>query len=79
MQIFERPGMRCTKRPRSFLWIFRWLGYHDFETTLVRPWAFGKWTVYVRCKLCGAEDSTFGVTDGELLQAGIEIPADRKV
>lgn len=73
---FERPGLRCTKRIGKFLWLIPYRKFHDFEVVSVRPWAFGKWEVDLTCRACGARETPFGLTDGELLELGIEIPKD---
>lgn len=67
---FEAPGMRCHKRPRSFLWIFRWEDHHDFEIIpgSVKLWGFDKWELRWRCKSCGAEDRSFGICESDLLR-----------
>ena len=68
----EPAGMRCPKRTWYFLWIFAVVPYHDLEFYRVKPWAFGKYEVFAECSVCGARDSRFGVTEGELVSCGFD-------
>lgn len=69
---FETPGMRCPKRPRSFLWVFRWEDYHDFEMVpgTLKNWGgfVGQWEFVWRCKACGARGRKFGVDDVHIVR-----------
>jgi len=74
---FENPNIRCPENPKQFLF-FKWFGYHDFEITSIKPWgdsSWKNWEISVICKVCGARDRTFGVTDTQLLRVGVDLKA----
>lgn len=70
----------CTKNiiKRKFLWReYTVEGQHKLKITHVGVWGASSWKKYevdAQCELCKANFHTFGVTEDELIRAGVEIP-----
>ncbi len=66
--------MPCPKNPRPrSLFFFNVMGKgpHDYESS-VNGWAFQKFQITRRCRLCGCSDYDFGIEHEAMLDRGFD-------
>lgn len=79
--LFEAPDARCPELPRKLFGYVVGHDYHAWEVIDVGPWGPSDWYQYEvtgKCQACGARKRVFGISEGGLKKAGVEIPRPSK-
>lgn len=64
----------CPKNPRKMFGFINIEGPHKLDTIKVKPWGGEDWHMWeatATCSHCGSKFHTIGLTDVELVRAGI--------
>ena len=74
--------IRCSKNIKELKFLglrINWKGDHAYRICSAEWSEFlSSWSIYFSCSICGIRDHRSFVSDSELIQAGIEIPRDRR-